>query len=79
MFLTLVCSVAQKHAVLKIKNNEYHSTKLNESPNVDKLYDFKSNFVLNLPFKKLLAPESNIVYVFFNNPCSDHTAAAIVM
>ena len=42
--------VAQEHVVFKIKYNEYHSTKLNETPIDDKIYDFKSYYVLNLIF-----------------------------
>ena len=50
MFLTLECSVVQEHTFKKIKYHEYHLTNLNETQLVDKIYDFKSYYVLNLIF-----------------------------
>ena len=64
MFMTLGCSVAMEHSVFKIKYNQDYSTKLIEISIVDKIYDFESYDVLNLIFKKLSAPDSNVVYVF---------------
>ena len=63
--MTLGCSVAMEHAVFKIRYNQDYSTKLIEISIVDKLYDFESYHMLNLIFKKLFAPDSNDVYVFF--------------
>ena len=63
--MTLGCSVAMEHAVFKIKYNQDYSTKLIEISIIDKIYDFESYHVLNLIFKKLSAPDSNVVFVFF--------------
>ena len=53
---------------LMIKYNEDYSTKLFKTSLVDKIYDSESYHVLTLIFKKLFAPESNVVYVFFEWP-----------
>ena len=60
MFFTLGCSMAKEHAVFKNKINEYYSTKLNETSFVDKIYDLKSYYVLNLICQKLFPPESKV-------------------
>ena len=60
MFFTLGCSMAKEHAVFKNKLNEYYSTKLNETSFVDKIYDIKSYYVLNLICQKLFLPESKV-------------------
>ena len=64
MFMTLGCSVAKEHAVLKIKYNEDHSTNLIKTSPADKIYDIESYHVYNLIFKKPFAPDSNVVYIF---------------
>ena len=40
-------------------------TKLIDKSLVDKIYDFESYHVLDLILKKKMAPDNNIVYVFF--------------
>ena len=40
--MTLGCSVAKEHAVLKIKYNEDHSTNLIKTSPADKIYDIES-------------------------------------
>ena len=51
--------------VLRIKYNEDYSTKLIETSHVNNIYDFESYHALNLIFYKPFAPDSNVVYVFF--------------
>ena len=59
-----------EYAVFKVKYNQDKSTKLIETSLVDRIHDFESYHVLHMIFKKLLAPNSNIVYgiYFFNDP-----------
>ena len=65
MFMTLGCSMAMEHGVFKIKYNQDYSNKLIEISIVDKIYDFEYYHVLDLIFLKLSAPDSNVVYEFF--------------
>ena len=64
-----------EHAVFKIKYNPDYSTKLIEISIIDKIYYFESYNVLNLIFKKLFAPDSNVVYVFLNDPRKNYINA----
>ena len=68
MFITLGCSVAKGHAVLKIKCNQDYSTKLIEISLFDKINDFESYHVLNLIFKTILGPSATLSTYFLNDP-----------
>ena len=64
--MTLGCSVAKEHAVLKIKYNEDHSTNLIKTSPADKIYDIESYHCTIWFSKNLLRPTATLSTYLLN-------------